>query len=479
MNSEQNENTVRYWTFKHKPGQKASAADIIPYLREALKNTYCMCQYEYDFQTTAMVTQTWSVMMQPKPGDIVFLRGDRTIHAVGKIIEPRTTGNANVELSAQAIINSKAHGENNQYRSDCYKGTIIFSDAPAFYEFLDGEQENWGQRIDVDAWQYYVEGGIWIDESNYKSKSDVYLPIRELNAESGQFLHKELIMKSKGNASFLLLDTHKNIILNGAPGTGKTYTARQMAAIKLAISIELPDWEEKLNASSQFEFVQFHPGYSYADFVEGLKPQPVSGGVKFERMPGIFMKFCETASKPENENKEFVIVIDEINRADLSRVFGELFYGIEENYRGHEFLTQYSYLNNFKRFSIPGNITIIGTMNDIDRSIDSMDFALRRRFVWHEITAEESKIILNKLDDADKEKSQRAMDALNAIIGKELGTEYQIGGAYFLNVRKYNGDFNALWMNHIFVILNEYLRGMRNKKEIWDQLEQGYNEAIK
>ena len=83
----------------------------------------------------------------------------------------------------------------------------------------------------------------------------------------------------------------------------------------------------------------------------------------------------------ESSNKEFVIVIDEINRADLSRVFGELFYGIEENYRGHEFLTQYSYLNNFKRFSIPGNITIIGTMNDIDRSIDSMDFALRRRFV--------------------------------------------------------------------------------------------------
>ena len=71
------------------------------------------------------------------------------------------------------------------------------------------------------------------------------------------------------------------------------------------------------------------------------------------------------------------------------------------------------------------------------------------------------------------------MDALNAIIGKELGTEYQIGGAYFLNVRKYNGDFNALWMNHISVILNEYLRGMRNKKEIWNQLEQGYNEAIK
>ncbi len=183
------------------------------------------------------------------------------------------------------------------------------------------------------------------------------------------------------------------IILTGAPGTGKTRMAKEVA--------------EKLNGKG-YEFVQFHPSYDYTDFVEGLRPiedKDNAGNTTmvFRKVDGIFKKFCREVVKQNAEEKKYFFLIDEINRADLSKVFGELMFCLETDKRGkgNAVQTQYQNLPTYdvkekkyygenedifaNGFYIPENVIIIGTMNDIDRSVESMDFALRRRFIWKEV----------------------------------------------------------------------------------------------
>lgn len=423
-------------------------------------------------------------------------------------------------------------------------------------------------------------------------------------------------MKDKFSEILQKLRANKQLILTGAPGTGKTYLAQKLAAWmisgrpnselngkeaqkeynKLDKELKEKTTEEELKLASRFAFIQFHPGYDYSDFVEGLKPdiEDEATQVLFKRKSGIFMEFCnraqlsnqqpnfdqaymqlqekiynatdstlllKTARKAEfkieinnrgnlrllygvnftnkatitKENLQlryrdqklsyislnsyidgvlqymktscnlpeykgepksdvppppYVMVIDEINRADLSRVFGELFYGLEEDYRGKPIKTQYSYLKDEGEpdFSIPPNVYIIGTMNDIDRSVESMDFALRRRFAWHEITAEESAHIIDNIDENITDnraeiiaEAKKRMQRLNAALVAEakLGEEYKLGGAYFQKIEKYCddgvADWAALWNNHLGVILREYLRGRKNAKDIMEKLKKAYD----
>ena len=220
-----------------------------------------------------------------------------------------------------------------------------------------------------------------------KEKMQVF--IREafgINMDDKNIEIKELV-KSKINA-------YKQIIFTGAPGTGKTYSVREYIKEKTG------------SDESRYKFVQFHSSYDYTDFVEGIRPAPKNEGENmFVRMDGTFKAFCRTiVEKNEEEKKypEYYFVIDEINRADLSKVFGELMFGLEEGYRGEEnrFPTQYNNLPTYHMsegkaerieddcfkdgFYVPENLTIIGTMNDIDRSVETFDFALRRRFQWVE-----------------------------------------------------------------------------------------------
>lgn len=256
----------------------------------------------------------------------------------------------------------------------------------------------------------------------------------------------------------LLLNNHQ-VILTGAPGTGKTYTAQKVA-------------EALTNGSAdRIRKVQFHPGYDYSDFVIGLKPKPENNQVIFSWEDGIFKKFADIAKNDNNNN--YVFIIDEINRADLSRVFGELFSILEEDYRGKGII-----LPNGDTFVIPNNLYIIGTMNDIDRSVESMDFALRRRFAWYEVSAESSECIIDKKINGDiKNKLKLSMRALNREIGNKgeldlrLGKEYQLGGALFAKYEKLN-DYDSLWNNVIKIILNEYLRGRNNREELLQDLEE-------
>ena len=177
-----------------------------------------------------------------------------------------------------------------------------------------------------------------------------------------------------------------------------------------------------------------------------------------------------------------VFIIDEINRGEISKIFGELFFSIDPGYRGvaGRVKTQYQNLieegDVFKEgFYVPENVYIIGTMNDIDRSVESMDFAMRRRFTWKEVTAEES---MQMLDGTpyENEAKQRMENLNNAILGvRGLGEAYQIGAAYFRKITDYNGDFQKLWDYHLKGLLYEYLRGNMNAKEQLEELKKAYD----
>ena len=177
-----------------------------------------------------------------------------------------------------------------------------------------------------------------------------------------------------------------------------------------------------------------------------------------------------------------VFVIDEINRGEISKIFGELFFSIDPGYRGiaGRVKTQYQNLieegDAFKDgFYVPENVYIIGTMNDIDRSVESMDFAMRRRFAWAEVTAEESMQMLNGTPYVEEAK-KRMQNLNNAIMKvRGLGEAYQIGAAYFKKIEKYDGDFQKLWDFHLKGLLFEYLRGNMNAEEQLDELKEAYD----
>ena len=177
-----------------------------------------------------------------------------------------------------------------------------------------------------------------------------------------------------------------------------------------------------------------------------------------------------------------VFVIDEINRGEISKIFGELFFSIDPGYRGvaGRVKTQYQNLieegDAFKDgFYVPENVYIIGTMNDIDRSVESMDFAMRRRFAWKEVTADDS---MKMLDGTpyEEEAKKRMQNLNNAIIKvRGLGEAYQIGAAYFKKIKDYGGDFQKLWDFHLKGLLFEYLRGNLNAEEQLEELFEAYN----
>lgn len=398
----------------------------------------------------------------------------------------------------------------------------------------------------------------------------------------------------------LLKEAH-NLVLTGAPGTGKTYMARKIA--------------EEMGAET--EFVQFHPSYDYTDFVEGLRPiDNGEGQIVFERKDGVFKEFCsravqnliDTSKSVEelsdekywkmlleefvndaidntttfkmvngsefvitgmtesyvsilneqnaivsqinikireilvllvnevtlelvrdireyfrrkvtrqedsytfvivnqmremyktsrsievsqalihnNQKKDYVFIIDEINRGEASKIFGELFYAIDPGYRGDDknpVQTQYQNLvtdsDDFPNgFYVPKNVYILATMNDIDRSVESMDFAMRRRFTWKEISPKDTEYMLDELGQPLADEAKKTMHRLNKVIEDTngLGAAYMIGPAYFRKLKDNGGSFEKLWKMNLEPLLREYLRGFRKINETMKRFEKAFCE---
>lgn len=480
-----------------------------------------------------------------------------------------------------------------------------------------------GRKVKVSELPQYFDGvvitdhgvhpgqGLIIDNITYRSDNKIFYPNEEKPKNvvaSNKERTKEFESVSNFGKVFSttmlskyinLLRSNHNLILTGAPGTGKTYLAKKIA--------------ESLGCTeNEIDFVQFHPSYDYTDFVEGLRPiEDDNGNVNFERKDGVFKEFCAKALEnllnsqkslqtlqqetsvrdlledfiqdaieadsqfetqgtrnvfhiidnkaksitieiPKNEKarvislpksdlitllenkvaisgskeiqvyfnrkyrtqqdsytfvlydklrnkksevkmekvalipkKNFVFIIDEINRGELSKIFGELFFAIDPGYRGEKGRVKTQYQNLVesgdpfdKGFYVPENVYIIGTMNDIDRGVESMDFAIRRRFAWVEVKVEDRVSMLDEIIPEWSEAAKRCMSSLNAALKEKaigLTSAYDIGPAYFLKLEQYDGDFEQLWNYHIKGVVTEYLRGTRGIEEKVTTLKEAFD----
>ena len=321
------------------------------------------------------------------------------------------------------------------------------------------------------------------------------------------FYHNKIEKLWKNDIDF----ESKNLILHGAPGTGKTY-----------ITEETIKTRKEVLGNIEYELVQFHPSYGYEDFIEGIKPVGlVDRQMQFELKNGIFKQMCidafENLIESQNDKtklKTFYFIADEINRAELSRVFGELLLCLEDDKRlrivdgklqGTKIKTSSSnlwtkndvvvfvdnneqvhqYLDNKKDwyFGVPENIYFIGTMNDIDRSVDSFDMALRRRFIWKQYRCDYEAIENKYKDVQDIEAYITACKSLNNHIidekGFNLSDSYELGQAYFMKPKNLTKkELDRVWLENISPILKEYLRAEYSEKDITKKLEEARKKFI-
>lgn len=257
------------------------------------------------------------------------------------------------------------------------------------------------------------------------------------------FMQKEKLLEIENATSY-----KKNIILQGPPGTGKTFFAKRLAYYMMG---------EK--CKENVEIVQFHQSYSYEDFIQGFRP---NGNGGFSKKNGVFYNFCE---KAKYSSEKHFFIIDEINRGNLSKIFGELMMLIENDKRGEEFGVSLTYSEEGeKKFFIPENVYIIGTMNTADRSLAMVDYALRRRFTFIDMLADfndkfSKHLISQNVDKSFIEKLISKIITLNNELENDLGDGFTIGHSYFSTKAKSMDDeqwYRMIVKNEIKPLLQEY-----------------------
>lgn len=253
-----------------------------------------------------------------------------------------------------------------------------------------------------------------------------------------------------------------NQILYGPPGTGKTYNT-VFEAVKILEPNNTYSWDEakekfdyyKDAKQGQIVFTTFHQSMSYEDFVEGIKPKPDNKKVTYSVEPGIFKKLCDEARKPKNKDKNYVLIIDEINRGNVSQIFGELITLLEDDKRiGEKFELKVRLPYSNEDFGVPSNLYIIGTMNTADRSVEALDTALRRRFSFEEMMPNTSLLSTN----VDGINLQEVLETINKRIEVLKDREHQIGHSYFMKCQN-KDDIKFVFENKIVPLLQEYFYG--------------------
>lgn len=442
-------NTKRYWIYS--PGNNASKwsectekgimligwgeiGDLTLFtskseMKSAMQDTY---GDNKPYRNAALAT--WQFANEMKPGDIVFAK-----QGMYKII-----GRGVVESGY--IYDDSSEDEYNNTRK--VKWTDI------------GEWEHPGKAVmktltDITQYTEYVEKlNAMFDTEDDDDDIDVEEePLNTYTKEN--FLADVYISEKQYDTLEGLLRKKLNVILQGAPGVGKTYAAKRLAYSMMGVK-----------DPERVQLVQFHQSYSYEDFVEGFRPS--STGMNFEIKKGAFYNFCKKAS--DDKENEYFFIIDEINRGNLSKIFGELFMLIEADKRGNDIQLFYS----SDKFSVPKNVYIIGMMNTADRSLAMIDYALRRRFAFYEMKpAFESEGFREYQYGLENDKFNKLIDcviSLNQKIADDesLGEGFCIGHSYFCDIEEIKENtLTDIVEFEIIPLLKEYWFDEPSKVKEW------------